>query len=85
MNPVTEFAKMLKERENPGIPGITTGTVIKPLPDMKIRLNDVIVLSVQHLYLSDHILNDLKTGDKVIIMPTVDEQTYYVLGKAVRL
>jgi hypothetical protein len=85
MNPVTEFAKMLKERDNPGVPGITTGTVIKPLPDMKIQLNDVIVLKNEHLYVSEHVMNNLKTGDRVIIVPTLDEQTYFVLGKAVKL
>lgn len=104
MDSITELAKMLKERNNPSIPVITIGTVINTLPDIQIQLNDVIILTNEHLVFSAHLLpgysrnatfddktstiqyNDtIQVGDQVILIPTFDEQTYYVIDKAVKL
>lgn len=151
MDSLTEFAVLLKERENPGIPSIIVGKVLTPLPDIKIRLNDVVVLKKERLVFSASLLagfakeakltgdikftdtncgngvgqtnsvydggyqasshshlvtvdvtsvnidttytasasveftDTIKEGDEVILMPTNDEQIYYVMDKAVRL
>ena len=105
MDSITELAKMLKARENPNMPSITTGQVISPPPDVRIKLNDHIVLSAKNLVFAANMLSgysrqstfgagsgtltymdhSIKSGDEVILMPSTDQQTYFVLDKAVKL
>jgi hypothetical protein len=105
MDAMTELAKLLKERDNPHTQSITIGTVLAPPPEIKIKLNDSIVLTKSQLVFSSHMLSNynrtakinggepstiefidtIKSGDQVIIVPTVDGQTYYVVDKAVNL
>lgn len=60
MDAFTELAKMLKERENKQPLSMTTGIVLKPPPNVEIRLNDVIILKKEHLIFSAHMLADYK-------------------------
>lgn len=125
---LTEFAKLLKERENHIPQSITTGIVITPPPEVTIRLNDVVILNKENLIFSAHMLAGYKRdlhlvfndencgqtnvvsmhshtvqtlnvdtedahittldtiveGEEVILMPTTDDQLYFVIDKAVR-
>lgn len=54
---LTELAKLFKARESVTPPSITTGTVVSPLPNPKIRLNDVIVLEKEHLIFSSSLID----------------------------
>lgn len=81
---LTRFAKLFKDRDNQSFSSITTGTVITSSP-VKIRLNDVIILDLEQLVLAERVSTSLTIGDEVIIIPTVDEQFYFVIDKAVRL
>ena len=91
---ITEFAKMFKDRENKPSPSITTGKVIQPLPEVKIQLNEHIVLDKNNLIIFEHVyshyaysdpLHYLNVGDEVCLLPTHDEQTYFLLDKVRRL
>lgn len=123
MDGITELAKLLKERNPKSPPSITTGIVIEPPPNPRIRLNDIIILGKENLVFSAHLLkgyerklrfketdwgitttnsdhnhhvnlkeedtlvewtDTIKTGDEVILIPSMDEQTYFVIDKAVR-
>lgn len=55
---LTELASLFKERENVPPSSITTGIVISPPPNAKIRLNDVVVLYNRHLVWSAHMLEE---------------------------
>ena len=82
---LTEFAKMLKERNNKTPPSITTGIVITGPPNPHIRLDDVIAPQKERLIFASGVLKDtLIPGDEVIIIPVFDRQLYYVIDKAVR-
>jgi hypothetical protein len=90
MDGITEFAKMLKERENKINPGVTTGEVITTSP-IVIRLGEKIILSAakSNLVISDAIktkvLTDkLSAGDEVILIPTADGQVFFAIDKAVK-
>ncbi|MEK5171823.1 DUF2577 family protein [Heyndrickxia sp. FSL W8-0496] len=128
----TKMAKLFKDRDNQIPSSITTGKVISPPPNAKIRLNDVVILYNNNLVWSAHMLEEyerelelkgeikftdsdcgstsdgatvttlnvdttfeakdvkmttkdtVKEGDEVILMPTTDDQLYFVLCKAVR-
>ncbi|WP_078410292.1 DUF2577 family protein [Priestia abyssalis] len=91
---ITELALLFKERDNPGIPSVTTGIVLSPLPDIIVKLNDFITLYKNNIIVAEHIyshyehqnpLRWLNIGDEVIIIPTVDEQLYFMLDKARRM
>lgn len=124
---LTELAKMLKDREQNTPPSVATGVVLKPPPEPRIRLNDVVVLEKENLVFAAHLLKNyerkvrfedkkasgktssagdpshthdvkeikidtkmkwtdtLKEDDEVILIPSMDEQMYYVIDKGVRL
>ena len=81
----TGFAKFFKQRENAPSSSITTGIVIAPTPDVQIRLNEVVILDKENLVFAAHMIDAIKQGDEVIIMPVADGQLYFVIDKAVRL
>lgn len=105
MDAFTELAKLLKERENKPTHGITVGKVVSSPPQLKIQLNEVVLLSASNLVISSHLLEErvkkitvsnglvtevidkeeLKVGDEVILIPTADYQTFYLIDKVVRL
>lgn len=86
MDGISELAKLFKERENKPIMGIQIGKVLSPFPNVKIGLGDRIILDKENLVISELIYNKiLESNDEVILIPTSDNQTYYVIDKAVRI
>lgn len=75
-----DLAKLFKERENPAPDGITKAIVISPLPNLRLSIGEDIILEGELLVVSTNIhrLNP-KVGSAVIVMPTSNGQTYYVL------
>lgn len=89
-----EFAKMLKERDNPKTMSLMIGKIISPLPDIKIQLHDKIILTKDNIFIAAHIYMHYKQdsiekwlneGDEVSLIPTADQQLYYLVDKVVRL
>jgi len=64
MDAYTEMAQMFKDRDKPKIPSITTGTVVAAPPEIKIRLNEIVVLNKNHLIFSAHVLGGYKRNIK---------------------
>lgn len=86
MDGITELAKLFKERDNPSIMGIQIGKIINPFPDIKITLGDKIILDSDDLVVSETIYaKTIKISDQVILIPSFDEQTYYLIDKVVNL
>ncbi|MED3549954.1 DUF2577 domain-containing protein [Cytobacillus praedii] len=54
---MTEFAMMLKERENKPYMGPVTGTVISPPPSIKVSVGTNIILDNEDLIISASVLN----------------------------
>lgn len=81
---LTEFAKLLKERDNQQLPSATTGIVLSLPSNPKIRLNEFIVLDKDQLVFAQSIVSTLSVGNEVILVPVADGQLYYVIDKAVR-
>lgn len=97
MDGIIELAKLFKERENPSVIGLQIGKVISVNP-IKIALGDKIILDADDLVISESayykydlvngVLNKvpkLKMKDKIILLPTNNEQTYFVIDKVVSL
>lgn len=90
MDNLTELAKMFKDNENQRLVSMTTGKVISPLPNILVELNETVTLDQSKLTVAEHIYIHyeypgptwLKSGDEVILMPTVDEQMYFLLDRA---
>jgi hypothetical protein len=130
MDGISELAKMFKERESRPYVGPRVGKVTSPPPEIKITLEDGIILDKTHLVIAAHVLQDyereakipltnaegttdsknvgdhgshnhnietvgldgkiqfidtLKPGDKVILIPSTNEQVYFLIDKAVTL
>ena len=130
MDGISELAKLFKERENKLYLGPQIGIVISPLPDIQIAFGDKVILTKEHLIISENLVKkqgkfklkgssnigsttlmrtqpnsyeivdididqidktnieieyELKAGDKVILIPTANEQQYYVIDKVVSL
>lgn len=97
MDGFNELAKILKERENPNIMGIQVGTVVSVTP-LKIVIGDKIILDTDNLVVTegayyDYVLGaetvqrkiKLTKNDKVILIPSNNEQTYFLIDKVVTL
>lgn len=81
MDGFTELALMFKERDNKTWSGINIGTIISLNP-LEIRLNESVILNFNHLILSNTFNTVRKeVDDQVILIPTSDEQKYYVVDK----
>jgi len=89
VNPYVKILNTMKTKgaeSNP--PGIVTGTVISPPPNLIIQTKD---LQIYHddILIAEHLLNTTITtlikGDQVAIMPTVDLQTWIILSKVVSI
>ena len=90
MNGVYELAKLLKERDNPKLQGLTEG-VVEELPELKLRINDKVVLfddmirSLVNLYEQDEEETYIWKGARVYLLPFPEDATggvlkYLVLG-----
>ena len=90
MNPVYELARILKERENPVVHGLTEG-VVEELPELKIRINEKVVLykgmlgSLVNLYEQNSVGEYVWKGRRVYVLPfpadaTGGIQKFLVLG-----
>jgi len=89
MDPYVKILNTMKSKgaeSNP--PGIVTGTVISPPPNLIIETKDLQIYK-DDILIADYLLNATITtlikGDRVAIMPTVDLQTWIVLCKAVSI
>lgn len=72
---IVEFAKMLLDRNNPEIASVLIGTVEEGFPDIKIRLNDNIILDKSYLVFAAHTLSDYQrqfTSDGDITIGTTN-------------
>jgi hypothetical protein len=81
---INELAKLFKERDNKPYMGPVTGIVLSPPPSINVQIGDKIILDNDHLVLASLVMENLINGDEVILVPSRDEQTYYLIDKAVR-
>lgn len=89
MDALTELAILIKGGQDPtptnAAKSMTTGKVISPPPNTNIQLNETITLDNEHLIFTETIISKgLINGDEVILIPTADDELYYVIDKAVR-
>jgi len=74
-----------KEPQKPTTKSMTTGKVISPPPNANIQLNETITLDNEQLIFTEMVVSKgLNNGDEVILIPTADEQQYFVIDKAVK-
>lgn len=78
MDAVTEFAKLFRERDNPSVQGIGIGVAIKVDGEIKVRFNGFLLDG--SLYVTARHVT-MEEGDTVIVIPSADNQTYYIVGK----
>lgn len=89
MDALTELAILIRGDQDPtttnNAKSMTTGKVIAPPPNTNIQLNETITLDNEHLIFTETIISKgLINGDEVILIPTADDELYYVIDKAVR-
>lgn len=89
MDALTELAILIRGDQDPttanAAKSMTTGKVISPPPNTNIQLNETITLDNEHLIFTETIISKgLINGDEVILIPTADDELYYVIDKAVR-
>ena len=85
MNGITELAKLLKERENDTGYSPMFGTIIE-LPQVKIRLNEKVILNNSHLKSCINLMMQNEDGDyiylgkEVALLPFANNQKFLVIG-----
>ena len=85
MNGITELAKLLKERENDTGYSPMFGTIIE-LPQVKIRLNEKVILNNSHLKSCINLMMQNEDGDyiylgkEVALLPFANNQKFVVIG-----
>lgn len=85
MNGITELAKLLKERENGTGYSPMFGTIIE-LPQVKIRLNEKVILNNSHLKSCINLMMQNEDGDyiylgkEVALLPFANNQKFLVIG-----
>ena len=85
MNGITELAKLLKERENGTGYSPMFGTIIE-LPQVKIRLNEKVILNNSHLVCIWNLKEQNEDGDyiylgkEVALLPFANNQKFIVIG-----
>ncbi len=89
MDALTELAILIRGGQDPttanAAKSMTTGKVISPPPNTNIQLNETITLDNELLIFTETVVTrGLKNGDEVILIPTADDELYYVIDKAVR-
>ncbi|MEG0775501.1 DUF2577 family protein [Clostridium sp.] len=86
MDSVSELAKLFHERNNPKKLGTQVGKVIAAFPNIKISLGKKVVLDKDNLIICDAIYNKvLVRNDEVVLIPTNDEQRFFLIDKVVKL
>ena len=82
---ITELAKLLKERENSTEYTPMFGTIIE-LPEIKIRINEKVILTNSHLKFCINISEQNADGDyiyfgrEVVLLPFANTQKFIVIG-----
>ena len=85
MNGISELAKLLKERENGTGYSPMFGTIIE-LPQVKIRLNEKVILNNSHLVVLLNLKEQNEDGDyihlgkAVALLPIANNQKFVVIG-----
>ena len=85
MNGITELAKLLKERENGTGYSPMFGTIIE-LPQIKIRLNEKVILNNSYLVCLWNLKEQNEDGDyihlgkEVALLPFANNQKFLVIG-----
>ena len=85
MNGITELAKLFKERENDTEYSPMFGTIIE-LPQVKIRLNEKVILNNSHLKSCINLMMQNEDGDyiylgkEVVLLPFSKNQKFIVIG-----
>ena len=85
MNGITELAKLLKERENDTGYSPMFGTIIE-LPQIKVRLNEKVILNNSHLKSCINLMMQNEDGDyihlgkEVALLPFANNQKFLVIG-----
>lgn len=82
---LTALAMMFKSRDNQSLSSIGIGTVVSAPPEIIVSFGNISDLDKDDLVFSSELEKSLKPGDEIIVIPTTDDQTYFVLAKAVRL
>lgn len=81
---LTALAKMFKSRENQATSSIGVGMVVNESP-LKVAFGNFSDLDKDDLVFAKGLETSLKQHEELIIIPSIDEQTYFVLAKAVIL
>lgn len=80
----TEFAKMLKQRNNKAPIGAIVGEVVNPSPLTISILNNRVILDNTSYLLCNRINEiELTKGDKLLCIAAIDDQLFYVIDKVV--
>ena len=82
MDPISDLAKLFKDRENTKDYSPMIGTVIE-LPNVRIRIGEKIILDTSHLTMCvslqhNQYYSDL--GKEVILLPYADGQKFILIG-----
>ncbi|QMV43747.1 DUF2577 family protein [Cohnella cholangitidis] len=97
---IIQLAMMLKDRDNKEGVGIGIGVVVDPLPDIKVKFGEHIVLQREDIVVAAGLTQDgagvveiagveypvkreIVAGDQVILIPTPDNQQWYLIDKVV--
>lgn len=83
-SPESKLVQLMRKHGYNKEVGVELGTVIAPLPSVKIRLDsDGMVLDRADLVLTATIATSLVANDRVILLSDNDSQLYFVIDKAV--
>lgn len=82
MDPLTDFASLFKERENTVYSGPQIGNVVSISP-LSVSLGDRISLKGNRLIQGGSV-GELLVGDEVILIPSADNQRYFLIDKVVK-
>lgn len=83
---VVELAQLFKERDNKTPVGTVVGTVISPPPTIQVSVGDKILLDSSDLIIGALTYKEgINQGDEVILIPSADGQTFFLVEKVVRL
>lgn len=77
-----DLAKELKKRDNAEPIGAILGEVISIEPIKISILGNKAILDNSNIYLCSKVTGVIK-GDKVLCLPTADEQTFFIVDKVV--
>ena len=79
-----ELANEFKNRSNKDVIGPLIGKVISINPLKISILSDKVILTEKHCYLCRRFIEiNIELGDKVLCIPTSDNQKYFILDKVV--